>query len=484
MNKTTQNDKIDWIGIRNFAYLYADNNFSVFPVHTLENGHCSCGKINCERPAKHPACNWSSSNTIDKRKIDQWWNKDSDHLYNIGIATGKASGITVVDIDAGNNGLESWAQICNENNIPDTYTVKTGGGGYHLYFKYQAGIKTGTNLLGQGIDIRNDGGYIIAPPSLHKSGNRYEIEGEIPLNIQLAEWPECLSKIYNLKPNLKPNIKNTTKKGDLSLKKAEKLLTYIEADDYQTWLNVGVILGREFDRNDDAWNLYNKWADKYDGKVDGNRNAKMQEAFYETSQKESSNGRGQLTAATLYRLAIANGYQSDKKRIPINSLCYIAEENAFVYLINGGKWTATAVEGMCAPVKEDDEIIKPTTWLINNRSATCVTNSAILPTGLVHGFDINNGTAYPIETSSIVNLFTKSLCKPLKQLLKLEPKITVPLKQILVPFGNKQAGTNTSSNAFKHNPDSYKTNKKTIIEVNDDIAELIMDEDDDEAPWD
>ena len=468
----------DWMSTRNFAYLYADNNFSIFPVHTLIDGHCSCGKINCERPAKHPATSWSTAATIDKRKIDTWWNKNSEYVYNIGIATGKASGITVVDIDAGSGGLETWAQICAENDIPDTFTVQTGGGGYHLYFKYTNGIKTGTNLLGTGIDIRNDGGYIIAPPSLHKSGKRYAIDGDVPVNIPLAEWPDCLTKIYNLKPNLKPNAKNETKKGDLTLKKAEKLLEYIEADDYQTWLNVGVILGREFDRSDEAWALYNSWADKYDGKIDGLRNKKMQEAFYQTSQQQG-NGRGQLTGATLYRLAYANGYLSSTKKIPINYLCYVAEENAFVYLINGGKWTATAVEGMCAPVKEDNEVIKPTTWLINNRSATCVTNSSVLPSGYINGFDVNNGTPYPIETSSIVNLFNKSLVKPLPLLIKKVevPIIKVPITSITDPFkqfNKPKPPAGAKGTSIKLDKDSYNTDKKVVVNIDkmDDIDNL------------
>lgn len=459
-----------WLTVRNFAYLYADNNFAIFPVHTWEHGHCSCNKLDCKRPAKHPAVTWATASTIDKRKIDQWWHDKAEHIYNIGIATGKLSGITVIDIDAGSGGLETWRQICEENHIPDTYTVKTGGGGYHLYFKYQAGINTGTNLLGQGIDIRNDGGYIIAPPSIHKSGKAYEIDGDIPLKIELAPWPECLSRIYGLKPSLKPNVKvNTAKSGTLSIKRAEKLLDYIPADDYQIWLNVGIILGREFDRSDEAWNLYYKWADKYDGDKGHARDHKMQEAFYKNSQ-EQGNGRGQLTAATLYRLAYANGYQADKKRIPIESLCYIAEENAFIYLVNGGKWTATAVEGMVAPVKDDNEIIKPTTWLINNRSATCVTNSSILPTGLVHGFDVNNGTAYPIETSSIVNLFNKSLCKPLACMIKRVNTPKIPAAMMTNPF--KPAGGDDDNHFINSGDESYRTDKKQIIEIDSDLPWL------------
>lgn len=83
---------------------------------------------------------------------------------NIGIITGSISGIIIVDIEAGGD----------TTNLPPTVIAKTGGGGFHFYYKHpQKTVKNAVRIKDK-TDIRGDGGYVIAPPSLHKSGNHYE----------------------------------------------------------------------------------------------------------------------------------------------------------------------------------------------------------------------------------------------------------------------------------------------------------------------
>ena len=86
---------------------------------------------------------------------------------NIGVATGKSSGshgLTVVDVDL--PGLSLWIDLCRHGKLPSKIpVVRTPSGGYHIWFKYHPQLRTGTNRLGRGIDIRSDGGYVVAPPS-------------------------------------------------------------------------------------------------------------------------------------------------------------------------------------------------------------------------------------------------------------------------------------------------------------------------------
>lgn len=95
---------------------------------------------------------------------------------NTGIATGKVSGIFVLDIDIKNGagGAESLTGLEREHvPLPPTVEVKTCSGGRHLYFRYPesgVGCKTG---IRKGIDIRGDGGYVVAPPSVI-DGKSYE----------------------------------------------------------------------------------------------------------------------------------------------------------------------------------------------------------------------------------------------------------------------------------------------------------------------
>ncbi len=124
-----------------------------------------------------------------EEEIENWWKKNPD--ANIGICTGKISGITVIDIDTGGD------TVVSIDIFPATYTVKTPTGGYHLYYKYDSEINQTANTYPQfpHVDIRNDGGYVVAPPSVadytkgkkHIKG-KYTIEKSLPL----VDFPRSL----------------------------------------------------------------------------------------------------------------------------------------------------------------------------------------------------------------------------------------------------------------------------------------------------
>jgi len=114
--------------------------------------------------------------TTDPATIRAWWRQWPD--ANVGIACG-ASGLVVVDVDAKNGtpGLESWADLRQElgAEIDNTPSVETPTGGLHLYYAaIDRAIRNSASQLAEGIDIRADGGYVIAPPSVHPNGGRYE----------------------------------------------------------------------------------------------------------------------------------------------------------------------------------------------------------------------------------------------------------------------------------------------------------------------
>ena len=91
----------------------------------------------------------------------------------IGVVTGAISGLVVVDVDAGHGGNESLEQLEREHGpMPTTVKCGTGGGGRHFYFAHPGGVVRNKIGLAPGVDIRADGGYVVAPPSLHASGSR------------------------------------------------------------------------------------------------------------------------------------------------------------------------------------------------------------------------------------------------------------------------------------------------------------------------
>jgi len=147
------------------ALNYAKMGLAVFPV---------------KERSKYPATqNGFKDATTDSTVISNWWDKNPN--YNIGIATGgRSNGIFVIDLDIdedkGLDGLEELKSWENNNELlPDTCQSITGRGGIHLFYKSNQNIKCRTNLL-RGIDIRGEGGYIVAPPSMHENGRQYEWE--------------------------------------------------------------------------------------------------------------------------------------------------------------------------------------------------------------------------------------------------------------------------------------------------------------------
>lgn len=108
----------------------------------------------------------------------------------VGIVTGEPSGIVVLDIDDKDNVQELVARLEKEYGpeFKNTYTVRTGGGGYHFFFKHP-GDRVGNRVgyLGRGVDLRGDGGYVVAPPSLHASGRRYKVIKETTIKV-VPKW--------------------------------------------------------------------------------------------------------------------------------------------------------------------------------------------------------------------------------------------------------------------------------------------------------
>jgi P4 family phage/plasmid primase-like protien len=112
--------------------------------------------------------------SCEHRIVDKWWEKNP--RANIAIATGSTkSKLVVIDLDVKNgiNGIESWVEFVKNSGIDNsTCRAFAGGGGQHIYFLTEDPVWTGVKLL-PGVDVRADGGYIIAPPSIHASNNRY-----------------------------------------------------------------------------------------------------------------------------------------------------------------------------------------------------------------------------------------------------------------------------------------------------------------------
>ena len=165
------------------ALAYARQGWRMLPVHTVDgNGCCSCGLAECSSAGKHPVGHLAPRGVKDASDdpdtIRAWW--ATFPTANIGLATGRASGVVVLDVDKENGGLDTLARLESEHGVlPPAPRVRTGGGGVHHYFRYPEGVdRLGNSVskIGMGVDVRADGGYVVAPPSTHRSGASYAWE--------------------------------------------------------------------------------------------------------------------------------------------------------------------------------------------------------------------------------------------------------------------------------------------------------------------
>jgi hypothetical protein len=153
---------------------------------------CTCHDSTCG--GKHPRITgWPARATTHPTTIQTWWTQWPD--ANIGIATGARSGLIVLDVDPRHGGEITLERLQRQHGaLPPTVQSRTGGGGCHYYFQYPGPrfrIPSGVHKLGRGLDIKADGGYVVAPPSRHQSGQSYAwVEGRSPDDLpSLAALP-------------------------------------------------------------------------------------------------------------------------------------------------------------------------------------------------------------------------------------------------------------------------------------------------------
>ena len=129
--------------------------------------------------------------------IKAWWKKWPE--ASVGVATGSISGLIVIDEDIdddkgvdGFHSVRMWEQDTGET-LPETVRAITGRGGAHLYYKYDG--KDITNRAGilDGVDVRGEGGYVVAPPSVHPNGTEYAWEDD-PAETPLAEVDDTIKR--------------------------------------------------------------------------------------------------------------------------------------------------------------------------------------------------------------------------------------------------------------------------------------------------
>ena len=319
------------------ALAYAARGWRVFPLFPIVDGRCGCGRACGTKPGKHPALKgWTTRATTDEATIRGWWEKWPN--AGIGIATGRGSGLVVVDRDGAAGGTLRGEFESEHGALPDTAVAETGreGGGDHSYYRYPKdgpplkGIRTGK------LDILADGNYVVAPPSIHASGKEYawkpgstvlaEIAPEIAATLRAwieakskgeraeaksnataaIKIPEYLKKLIPAGQRLNNAARIVEPPPAYSLELVAELrevLSYHDADcPYEKWRNVGMSLHHGSQAAEWGRELFFAWS----------RTAKG--VYREDAWNSIWNSFGhydgpQRTLASLYDVAIEKGWE-------------------------------------------------------------------------------------------------------------------------------------------------------------------------------
>lgn len=151
---------------------------------------------------KRPIVKWQNLEKISAGTTANYFDKYATKRPGIAILTGERSnGLVVIDIDMknGHNGLNSIHEWERQHGyFPETWQVETPSGGIHLYFKAKGQYKTRTGIL-EGVDIRAEGGLVIAPPT-ERAGKPYKF---VAHDLPIAEANDSVLKLLELKERKK-----------------------------------------------------------------------------------------------------------------------------------------------------------------------------------------------------------------------------------------------------------------------------------------
>ncbi len=296
--------------VLDYALAYAKLGWAVLPVWSVDqHGQCRCGRPNNEKghkPGKHPQSNLvphgHNDSTLDEQQIRDWWATDPEAGIGISLAD---SGLLALDIDPQNGGRESLSALEAEHGVLHSDCVAvTQGGGEHRLFTADAAL-TYPASLGAGLDLKHHG-YICVAPTLGPSGAYRWESGRSPLSQSRPAQPSPLPQLIASKART-PASYSLTERGGVPVATAQTFddlrsaLNYVDADDYTTWVNVGMVLKPYGENGYKIWTEWSSRSDKFD--------AAAQRRKWERDLDHPHS----ITYRSIFRMAMDNGWSGNVK---------------------------------------------------------------------------------------------------------------------------------------------------------------------------
>lgn len=240
---------------------YAKKGYAVLPCWWIEDdGACACGNVDCHAKGKHPINSLVPRGVLDASRdpvvVAVWLARVP--RANWGLAMGM-NGLIAVDIDPRNGGDATWeALIIKYGEPPETWMARTGGGGTHLIFSLPDGLKI-PGKWGNGIDLKHGNAYVLVEPS-RTLKPYFWLDDLSPLeDAPLAEFIGFPDEAEKAAP-----AKTVVRMVDsATLADLRAALSWLLADDRETWIKVGHALRQLGPEGFALWDEWSKLSGKY-----------------------------------------------------------------------------------------------------------------------------------------------------------------------------------------------------------------------------
>lgn len=288
-----------------YALAYARLGWAVLPVWGVNaEGECRCGRANSEpghSAGKHPharlAPNGHHNATTDEELLRSWWAHDPECGIGISLAE---SGLLALDIDPRNGGDETLAKLQSEHGVLHSDLVAvTQGGGEHRLFRAEPNMVYPATL-GPGLDLKHHG-YICVAPTLGPLGEYSWAAGASPLSKSRPTEPSPLPAYIASKARPAASYHLTERAGvpvatAQTFDDLRSALKHIDADDYHTWVQVGLVL-KPYGEN--GYRVWTEWAAG---------SAKFDAAVARRKWDRDLTEPHSITYRSIFRMAIDNGW--------------------------------------------------------------------------------------------------------------------------------------------------------------------------------
>ncbi len=232
------------------ALAYSARGWHVFPVPPGQKKSYKSAKFSGGRQ-------WGATTDAEevRRDFERW------PEANVGIVTGPKSGFFVLECDTPEghdvDGIASLKMVVAKHGpLPDTLKAESPSGSLHHYFNYPDGVRitNSASKIAPGIDVRGDGGMVVAPPSVKPGVGTYKWLNENPI----ADAPDWLITLCQEEPAKSLQVPGQSQTSDPA--EIGAALAVIPSDDEPVWYEIGCALAKEF--GDAGLSIFIKWSAK------------------------------------------------------------------------------------------------------------------------------------------------------------------------------------------------------------------------------